>query len=176
MELLKAIASRHSQRSYKADQISDQALETILSAGSAAPVSMRAYADMHITVVQNKEMLARISEATAKVFGQQGMKPFYGAPTLIIVSALPNEKSIGVGYANAGCIIENMLLAATDMGLGSVYLMAFTFGLNSDKTLLSDLGIPQGFVPVSGLVVGYPSGSSTPDKELKQIISCNLVK
>jgi nitroreductase len=176
MEMIKTIAMRKSTRSYKAEQISDEALNLILTAGCAAPVGMAAYNTVHLTVIQNSELLEKITEAAAKAFGNPNAKPFYGAPTIVIVSAKPNEKAPNVGIANAACIIENMSLAATDLGLGSVYLMGFLVSFSADKELLKELNLPEGFVPVSGIALGYPTEPITVEKELKQTISLNTIK
>ena len=176
MEMMKAISMRKSTRSYKTEQISDESLNTILNAGCAAPVGMNAYNTVHITVIQNPELLNKITEATANVYSNPKMKPFYGAPTLIIVSSTTNDKAPTIGVANAACIIENMTLAATDLGLGSVYLMSFLPSFPANNELLKELALPEGFTPVSGIAVGYPTEPLTKEKELKQTITVNTIK
>lgn len=176
MELIKAIAVRKSTRSYKNEQINDESLDTILKAGCAAPVGMGAYNTVHLTVVQNSDLLDKFVTVTRQVFGNPKMDPFYGAPTLIIVSGKPNEKAPAVEVANAACIVENMSLTATDMGLGSVYLLGFLFAISTDKELLKELNLPEGFVPASALAIGYPTEPLTQEKELKQTISLNVIK
>ena len=57
MELFEAINKRFSNRKYLDKQISDGDLEKILKAGMQAPVGRAKYEDMHITVIQNKELL-----------------------------------------------------------------------------------------------------------------------
>lgn len=59
METLKAISLRKSVRSYKAEQISDEILETIIKAGFKAPVASNKYDSIHITVVQKTEILKK---------------------------------------------------------------------------------------------------------------------
>lgn len=176
MELMKAIAMRKSTRSYKAEQISDESLNAILNAGCAAPVGMGAYNSVHLTVIQNFDLLNKITKVTANVFGNPNMKPLYGAPTLIVVSGKPNEKAPAVQMANASCIIENMSLAATDLGLGSVYLLGCLAAFDSDKELLKELNLPESFAPVAAIALGYPADPLTKEKELKQTIQTNIIK
>ncbi|AQS07379.1 nitroreductase family protein [Clostridium beijerinckii] len=176
MELMKAIAMRKSTRSYKSEQISDESLNTIINAGCAAPVGMGAYNSVHLTVIQNSDLLDKITAVTAKVFGNPNMKPFYSAPTLVIVSGKPNEKAPAIEVANAACIVENMSLAATDLGIGSVYLLGFLFALSSDNDLLKELNLPEGFVPAAALALGYPTEPLTKEKDLKQTIQINTIK
>lgn len=54
MNTLEAINKRVTCRAYKPEQISEEALETILKAGMAAPVASAKYDSMHITVVENE--------------------------------------------------------------------------------------------------------------------------
>lgn len=176
METLKAIAMRRSTRAFQPKQISEQELDTILRAGCAAPVGMGAYEAVHLTVLQNRELMEEIAEAAAKAFGRPDMNPFYGAPTVVIVSGTKNRRVPNIEYANAACIIENMLLAATDLGLGSVYLWGFIRALNDSPDLLKKLDLPEGFTPVSAVALGYPVEPLTGEKKLEKRIAINIVR
>lgn len=176
MELMKAIAIRKSTRSYKSEQISDEALDTILKAGYVAPVGMGAYNTLHLTVIQNLNLLDNITKISQEVFSNPKMNPFYGAPTVILISSKPNEKAPAIGIANASCIIENMSLAATDLGIGSVYLLGFVFAISKNEELLKELNLPEGFAPAAAIALGYPTEPLTTEKELKQTIETNFIK
>ncbi|MDS0526154.1 nitroreductase family protein [Clostridium sp. SHJSY1] len=176
MELLKAIEMRKSTRSYKPEQISDESLDTILKAGYAAPVGMNDYNSVHITVVQNSNLLDKLTDATKDFFENTRINTFYGAPTVAIVSGKPSEKAPGVEAHNAACIVENMSLAATDLGLGSVYLMGFLFAISNNKELLAELNLPEGFVPVAALAIGYSTEDLTEEDSTKHTIETNIIK
>ena len=174
MELSKVIATRKSTRKYKEDQISREELDAILLAGSSAPVGMGAYNDLHYTVIQNKELLLKISKACAKAIGNPDLNLLYGVPTLVILSSVKELRFPGAEYANAGCIIENMLLTATDLNVGSVYLMGFLLGLQTEPELITQLDLPDGFSPVSAVGLGYPLESFT-EKKMKMKIDVNII-
>ena len=176
MDLMKTIAMRKSTRNYKSEQINDEALNTILAAGCAAPVGMGDYNGVHMTVIQNPDLLARISKATANLMGKPESKPLYGAPTLVIISGKLNDKAPTIVIANASCIIQNMALAATELSIGSVYLLGAIFAVNTDEELLKDLNLPEGFVPGAGIALGYPTEPLAREKELKQTIQLNIIK
>lgn len=176
MDLFKAITTRKSTRSYRPDQISGPDLDAILKAGCAAPVGMSAYDTLHLTVVQNREKLDKINQTAARAIRKEGFKAIYDAPTLVIVSAIPSEIMPNIEYANGACIIQNMLLAATALGIDSVYLWAFLRGLAANSALMRELEIPDGSVPVSGLALGYAKNPSEKEKGLKLIIGLNIVK
>lgn len=152
METLKAIFSRQSVRSYTMEQISSGELEILLKAAKAAPVGRGKFNEVHLTVLQNKVLMAKITEFIAYLVGNPDAKPFYGAPTVIIVSCLPESNLM---YANAACMVENMAIAATDLGLGSVFLWGFIQRLYKNPALVAEFGLPEGFVMVSALGVGH---------------------
>ena len=166
MNTLEAIAKRKSTRNYQPKQIPEDALQTILQAGCAAPVAMAKYDSLHITVVQKQELLDRINNLTAemmeKAFGMRKNTDF-GAKTLIFVSSTPVHRQ-GFEYINAGIVMENMVLAATDLGIDSVILGGAPAAVAQDAELVKALGIPDGFAPLLGVFLGY-GAEETPVKQ-----------
>ena len=160
MNALEAITKRVSVRSYKPEQITEEELQTILQAGCAAPIAMAQYETLHITVVQNPQMLKKIYDnATEHVFKVMNVRKNFdfGAPTLILISSAPVLRP-GMQYTNSGCVIENMAIAATELGIGSVVLAGAPFALAENEALQRELCIPEGFVPVLGIALGYSAG------------------
>ena len=166
MHTLEAIAKRKSTRSYKPVQIPEGALQTILKSGCAAPIAMARYDSLHITVVQKQELLDRINAATAEMIAQTlGVRKNvdFGAKTLILVSSTPVHRP-GTEYTNAGIVVENMVLAATDLGIDSVILGGAPGAVAQDAELMKALEIPEGFTPLLGAFFGY-GAEDTPAKE-----------
>jgi nitroreductase len=164
MDALEAILKRHSVRSYKKEQITDKELDTVLEAGKSGPGG-GAY---HLSVIQKQELIQKINDATKAVMlggggfmkeraSLPGYEPVYGAPTLILLSAGdPN------GIANASCCAENMLVAATALGLGSCYLMSVrgAFSGEDGAALLRESGVPEGNQVSCAVIVGYQDGDA----------------
>lgn len=157
METLTTIATRRSTRVYTKEQITDTQLETVLESGWAAPVGHSAYGDLHISVVQNPKILENFAEYCGQAFGNPRYNPFYAAPTLIVISAKPKEDSQLVYIADVGCVLENMQLAATDLGLGSVFLWAMLNRIPQSPQFVASLELPEGFKPISAMALGYPA-------------------
>ncbi|NLL38822.1 MAG: nitroreductase [Clostridiales bacterium] len=162
MDALQAISKRRSIRSYKNEQIPDSALEKILAAGSCAPVA----GSFQMSVIQNPELLKKINDITKKAMLSSGIpfsveraslpgyEPLYGAPTLIV---LFSPEGSPTGPANASCAAENMLIAATALGLGSCYLASprMAFDGEDGVALAREAGIPEGFSFNCAVIVGY---------------------
>ncbi len=155
METKKAIIERKSVRAYSSEQIKDEELNALLTVANTAPVAGGAYKTMHLTVVQNPDILTKIREMYQSASGAKS-DVLYGAPTLIIVSGKRDFDETAL-FANVGCIIENMSLAAYDMGLGSVFSWATGTILPTQTELVKELGISDDFKPLAGLAVGYPA-------------------
>ena len=54
-----------------------------------------------------------------------------------------------------GIVGENMVLAATALGIDSVMLGAAPAAVAQDPVLTKDLGIPEGYKPMLGIFIGY---------------------
>lgn len=157
MELFETINKRFSNRKYLDKQVSDDDLEKILKAGMQAPVGRGKYEDMHITVIQDKDLLNEISGLTEK-------SVFYNAPTLVIISS--KDDGHGLDKENSACVAENMLLAATALGLGSIYLNLVIGLIKEHKEVLDKINLPEGFVPIVGVGLGYADGSHVREHEI----------
>lgn len=155
MDTLNTIFSRKSVRSYTGERVSDADLKTIIKAANASPVGMKRYETMHLTVIDNQELLKQIDEITAQMFGKPEINPLYGAPTLVIVSVKPEGEEVGnVGFSNAAIMVHNMVMAATELDIGNCYIWGALRAINAKPDLVSSLAIPNGFVPCCGITLG----------------------
>lgn len=151
METLKTIAARRSCRAFKLGQITEEQLAALIKAGQAAPVGMKQ--PVHLSVVQDPALLADIEAAAGAAMGRPDAHPLYGAPTVVIAS-YPKELGEALGIANTACAVQNILLAATDLGLGNIFLWTANFAFKDNTQLAVRCGIPEGYVPVSTAGVG----------------------
>lgn len=180
MDYFELLKNRKSTRKFTVQQLSHSELSSLLLAANAAPVGSNQYKDIYLTVVQNRDILDKLSEAAltrmsdkAKMreivgstniseadFSKADRKfdPFYGAPTVIFVSHRKQNLQPGIEWANAACIMLSMHLAATSLGLGSVFMWGSLEAMREipehDNT--SVLNLPDGFEPLIGLAVGHP--------------------
>ena len=87
-----------------------------------------------LVVVKDKELRAEIEKATGN--------SCYGAPVLFLINT---KKDNMFGERDASAAAENIMLEATDMGLGSVYVMGGAVKLNDFADIQKELGIAQDF-------------------------------
>ena len=164
MDTLEAIKRRVSIRSYKPEQIPEDSLQAILHAGMAAPVGSNDYGSLHLTVIQDPRILNEIGEAVNemvfKLLGKRMNKNF-GAPTMIIVSAKPGRMP-GIEMANAATVLENMALAATDLGIGSIIWGGASAVIAGNPALRAELQIPEEYNPSLAASFGYSTTGQAP--------------
>ena len=158
--VLEAIAERRSIRGYKPEQIAKEQLEIILKAGEQAP-SARNLQPWHFTVVQNKDLLKEISDATNKKREASG-DIFYGAPTVIFLSCDPG----GHPWTRLDCgiAVENMALAAHSIGLGSVIIGICYMAFDSDQgeQFSKRLKFPEKYTFAVSIAIGSPTTTKDP--------------
>ena len=174
MTTLDAIKTRRSTRIFKSYPIEQEKLDKIIEAGRYAPSGGNSQA-CHFFVVRNKEVLAKLAELAQSAFAKmeitEGMYKsiansiraskkgnyvfHYDPDTLIIVA---NQKDYGNNIADCACALENMMIAANELDLGSVWINQLKW-LNEDETLLEyehTLGLEENERIYGALAVGYP--------------------
>ena len=156
MNTLDAIYRRKSVRSYNGKNITEAELNQLLKAAYAAPVGMKAYDTLIMTVVTNQTFMDKLNADSAAMMGRPDTVPLYGAPTMIIVSStLPGGARDNVAYSNAACIVENIALEAVELGIGTCHIWGAIRALNANPELVKELNLPEGYVPCCAVILGH---------------------
>ena len=160
--VIQALRTRRSIRSYRPEQITDDELKTVLDAGTWAPTA-RGLQDPWIVAVQDPVLLERIRRMNAAVWGREDIDPFYGAPTYVLVFGSADGAN---AVPDGSLVLGNMMLAAYAIGLGSCWINRERemFATEEGRTLMKELGLPDGLIGIGALALGYPAA---PPKEPK---------
>jgi Nitroreductase len=168
MEVMEAILTRRSIRSFTSQEISKQDLETIATAAIHAPSGMNRQS-WQFTILTGDKIEA-LAEAIRKSSGNSNFT-FYKPAALIVTS---NEKSNERnGQADCACALQTMFLAAHSMGIGSVWINQLK-GISDYPDIrptLTALKIPESHEVQGIAALGYPA--STPpavNKDASKII------
>ena len=154
MEWKELMLTRKSCREYTDVQLTAEQLQAVLQAGCAAPIARGKFEQVQLTVVQDKKLLELIDTAAKAAYGDETFSCTRGAPTVIVVSVQEVDGQIAPNMiASAGCVVQNMHLAATDLGLGSVYLGSIQ-AVTGSLEVLYKMKLQDGFWPVAALAVG----------------------
>lgn len=156
-EFIEKLKERRSIRHYKKDEVPQELIDQIIEAGLYAPSGMGSQNSI-IIQVSNKELRDEISNINCKIGGwKEGFDPFYGAPVILIVLA---KKSSPVGIYDGSLVMQNLMLAAHELGLGSCWIHRAKeeFETEWGKNLLKSLGIKEEYEGIGHLALGYIEG------------------
>ncbi len=149
---LETIFSRKSVRSYTDQPVTVEDLMLLVRAGMAAPTGMNRQ-PWEFFIVQDKEIMASLSE---KIPYARMLKE---AQAAIVVIGNP-EKSV-YWYLDCSAAAQNILLAAESIGLGAVWTAGYPFE-DRMKTISKAFGIPEPYLPLCLIPIGYPKGEQKP--------------
>lgn len=145
MEFMTLTKQRCAVRSYQPKPVEEEKLTKLLEAAHVAPTAGNLQ-PVRLVVVQTKEGLARVGKAA----------DLYGAPLAIVVCADHGKAWVRPFDGKQSCDIDasiltdHMMLQATELGLGTVWVCYF-----KEDVLKQELGLPPELEPVNILAVGY---------------------
>lgn len=183
---IKTILQRRSTRLFDAEKsVPEQLLPEIVKAGAYAPSAMNAQA-WHFSVVENKELLLQLNDATKSEMANSDVERirartadnsynfYYHAPVLIIVSM--SDKAL-FPREDTGCCMQNMMLAAQSVGLGSCWINQLGNGMSEKqqvRQVLDLMGVPQQNKVYAALALGYAVSTAPLKDRVKDCV--NFVK
>lgn len=152
MDTLTALHTRRSIRAYTAQPVSEQDIHTLLDAAMIAPSAGNAR-PWQFVIVDDKALLAEMPRLNPYA----GMAP--KAPLgIVICGDLQREKYAGFWVQDCSAAIQNLLLAATEIGLGTVWTGIYPVE-ERVTGFRSLLGLPEHIIPLALVVVGHHAGS-----------------
>ncbi|MCF8383215.1 MAG: nitroreductase family protein [Chlorobium sp.] len=168
-ETISTILMRRSVRSFRPDVVGQAELDQMIEAARHAPSAMNQQ-PWHFTAIRNPELLRKLEEncksaflqsnveALREVAKQEGFCVFYHAPLMVIISGDPG--AIAAQY-DCTLAMENMMLAAASLGIGSCWTHAVMMfhATEKGKAIFRELGVifPDGHQPYAAAVFGWPA-------------------
>src|SRR5450759_2748313 len=166
--VFEAILARRSVRTYAPDQLGHNTVQTLLDAAVHAPTAMHEE-PWAFVVVQDHALLQRLSDLAKPLFVEEvryrnahgsshsfdhftrpDFNIFHGANTLIIICAKPLGPFV---VADCWLAAENLMLAASAVGLGSCVIGSAVAALNIHN-VKAELGISDEYSAIAPIVVG----------------------
>lgn len=148
MNFITLAKKRCSIRSYEDKPVEPEKIQAILEAGRLAPTGVNLQ-EQRLLVVQSPEGIEKMAEAVVK-------PEAYTAKAFIIVCAEKNAAWVrkfdqhNIYEIDASIVTTYMMLAATELGLGSLWVCRF-----KEDVLREAFHIPEAYVPVNILCLGY---------------------
>jgi len=179
MDVFDAIYERRSIREFKTTPVDQKSLDTILEAGRLAP-SWGNTQTRRFVIIQDDTIKTQLADSTTQPDSRNN-KVLKQAPVVIATCSKLNRAGWREGKPttdkegywfmfDAGIALENMVLAAQELGVGTLYIGGF-----NAKTAGSILDVPEGYSCVILLAVGYPDEQpeAKPRKEISEIVFKN---
>lgn len=178
MDVFSCIATRHSTRKFKEEPVPQEVLDKVIEAGRQAPSGKHKNQSRFI-VIRKKEVLQELIALVQQEFAKMEVTPenddnfggairaakkggyvfMYNAPVLIVVA---NKRDYGNRYADVSCAMQNMMLAANALDLGSCWINQLRWLQDNPvlRAYLQKLGMAEDEEVCASLSIGYPD---TPD-------------
>ena len=167
MSFSKLSAERYSVRKFMDKLVEKNMILSVLEAGRIAPTAANRQ-PQRILVITSPEGLAKVDACTIYRFE---------APVVFLICydnavcwRRPFDK-VDSGQIDSSIVTTQMMLQATDIGLGTTWVMNF-----DPEKMRSLFCIPDNIIPVTMLVMGYPAEDAAPaarhyeKKELSKIV------
>ena len=153
MDFLKLAADRYSVRKFTNTHLEQEVIDKILKAGHLAPTGCN-YQPQRILVINNDEALAKLKDCT---------RCHFDAPCAMLICYNKDEcwtrpyDGAQCGIVDASIVTTHMMLEATELGIGSTWVMHF-----DPVAMREEFSIPENIEPVALLVMGYPAPDAAP--------------
>ena len=179
MNTFEAIRNRKSVRKYLAQPVEEGKIKAVAEAGNMAAGTPMA-GKVYFSVITSTDVLQQIVTGTKTVMQNSGVEmlvklssnpafaPLDNAPVAVVISTdkASDPNSANMARSNAACAGENMLIAATDLGLGSCYLESPTLAFNV-PAVAEAAKIPANTQAQAVIVFGY-TDDTAPHKDYSQ--------
>jgi nitroreductase len=151
-DLLDLLYSRRRVRDFTDEAVSDEQVETMLKAAMAAP-SAQDLRPWHFVVVRKRKTLDKLADVHKYAYMLEK------APLAIVICG--DEKISEKHWVEDTCVAtQNLLLAATALGLGGVWISLYP-KKKHQKYVRELLDIPDHVGVLCALAVGHPPGKKT---------------
>lgn len=151
MNFKELINKRYSVRAYKSVPIEDEKIQQILEAARLAPTASNRQ-PFQIIVISSKGKEDQLQTIYPRDW-------FVNAPIILCLCGLTNDAWVRIDnkkylQVDIGIVMDHIILAATDLGLGTCFIAAFN-EVNARKILQ----LPEDVEPILFTPLGYPDDS-----------------
>lgn len=173
MEALEAVLTRRSTRKYAAAVPEKELIEKVIEAGRYAPSGGNSQTT-HFLVITDPDVLKELAWIVQTAFAKMEIQEntyaslknsinasrrgnyifHYNTPVLIVTA---NKKGYGNAMADSACALENMMIAANALDLGSCWINQLHW-LDEDEAVreyLYGLGLAEDETVTGALALGY---------------------
>ena len=162
METLRNLFTRKSVRKFTDEKLTEEQIHTILRAGMSGPTCVNAR-QWSFIVVTDRVKLQKMADAN----GRPAEPLRKAAAGILVCGDLDRAFRPAPDYwvIDGSIACQNMILAAHDMGIGSVWLGTYP-QMERVKAQKKLFGLPENIIPHSVLAFGYPEDPEEEERDL----------
>lgn len=161
MEVQEALLNRRSIRKYKDQKISNENIDKILKTAMYAPSAMNLQPWQFIVIDEKDVLIETINSIHYAEMLRQS------AAAILVCGDVGIEKNESWLLQNCSASIQNILLAAHGLGIGSCWISIH--GMDDVyKKIKGQFKLPENIVPVSLISLGYPDETVTAEERFKK--------
>ena len=167
-ETINAIFDRRSIRSFTAEPLAKEQINTLAEVAMASPSGMNLQPWL-FHFVTDQARISAVSEAAVSFFRKTNNQAvidriasrhpsiFYGAPLVVFITT-PKDNPSGV---DVGIAVANLVIAAQSMGLGSciIGMASAAFGSDQAADVARLLEVPDDRAFVVSIAIGHPAAT-----------------
>jgi len=173
MDAFEAILTRRSTRKFADSTPPIETIETVINAGRHAP-SGGNNQTTHFIVITDRKVLSELARIVKEEFAWMEIQPdmysslknsisaakrgnyvfHYNAPVLIVTA---NQEGYGNAMADSACALENMMIAANALNIGSCWINQLHWLDKNEavRRFLLDIGLKENETVTGGLALGF---------------------
>lgn len=152
-EVIQTILNRHSCRAFTEQSIEPEKIEALLTAAQWAP-SARNEQSWHFTMITNREKIQQLAAAVREADNRPASYNFFAPAAFFIVSGERDNRNC---FLDGAAAMENLMLAATSLGLGSCWINQVRDVCDNPlvRDILTKYGVPESHVVNASAALGY---------------------
>ena len=157
-QIYKIIKERRSIRSFTTQDVPDEIVQKIIEAGWLAPSAGNRQPVEYI-IIRDEAVKQKIS-----------VQKFVGTSSVVVVVAVNKDRATErygergekmYIYHDSGAAIQNMLLMAKTLDIGTCWIGAF-----NDERVSKLLKLPDNIMPMAIIPMGYPESEPSPPRKI----------
>ena len=165
--MLKELKERRSCRNFDKEKMpEEEKINEVINAGLYAANGMGQQNGI-IIAITNKAVRDKLVALNVKLRGKENIDTFYGAPVILLVAV----KKWRLAPYDGATMIENMLIEATNQGLGSCWIHHAKEELENEEVIKLLSSVPVDLTEYEGVghvALGYEVNKNYPPKTIKE--------
>ncbi|MCD8355623.1 MAG: nitroreductase [Clostridia bacterium] len=167
--VIQNMLDRHSCRAFTDQPIEQEKINDLITAALWAPSSNNCQT-WHFTMITNTEKIQRLASAVREADSRPANYNFFAPAAFFIVSGERDNRNC---FLDGAAAMENVLLAATSLGLGSCWINQVRDVCDNPqvRAILTEYGVPENHIVNASAAIGYAAKPAVVHERKANLVS-----